>query len=74
MASDSKRVAMGLHRKSSTMVDRFAQEGCKRKSELEISKLPIYLQKLVNNLEFAVKDSDSALMYSTLFQNYVILP
>lgn len=70
LASDLKRVAIGLQRGSLTMADRFAQEVNKRRQQLKIVELPTYLQKLLNNLDIAVKNADTALMFSTLFQNF----
>ena len=72
LASDLKRVALGLQRGSLAMADKFTQEVQRRKQELKISELPMYLQKLLNNLESAIKNADTALMYSTLFQNFSI--
>ena len=71
LASDLKRVALGLHRGSQVMAGRFAQEALKRKSELASAKLPPYIKNLLIQLETATKDPDTALMSSTLFQNYL---
>ncbi|MEK7164109.1 MAG: hypothetical protein AAB768_03140 [Patescibacteria group bacterium] len=70
IASDLKRVAMGLHRGSQTTVDKFTKEVLRRKQELDSPLLESYMQKLVNKLDSAVSNSDDALMLSTLFQNY----
>lgn len=70
IASDLKRVALSLHRGSQTTVDRFTQEVLRRKQEIDISVLEIYMQKLVPKLDSAVCNSDDALMLSTIFQNY----
>ena len=70
IASDLKRVALGLHRGSQTTVDRFTQEVLRRKQEIDNPALESYMQKWVNKLDSAVNNSDDALMFSTIFQNY----
>jgi hypothetical protein len=70
IASDLKRVAMGLHRGSQTTVDRFTQEILRRRQEIDDSLLENYMQKWVSKLDQAVSNSDDALMLSTIFQNY----
>lgn len=78
LASDLKRVALGLQRGSFIMADRFAKEALKRKNEVKIDKVPPYIQKLLNQLKFILKEknkkrkAENALMYSTLFQNYAL--
>jgi hypothetical protein len=69
LASDLKRVAIGKHRGSSKMADRFLQEALKRKDELELKSVATYIKKLLNNIDLNLR-SDDALMYSTLIQNY----
>lgn len=69
MASDLKRVALGLHRGSNEMAQRFLDEALKRKSEVDLKTVAPYMQKLLNKLDASI-DSDDALMYSTLIQNY----
>lgn len=72
---DLKRVALGLHRGSISMAERFMEEALKRKRELDIKSLKPYLQKLIFKMEDSLKHNDNerksedALMYSTLFQN-----
>ena len=70
IASDLKRVAMGLHRGSQTTVDRFTQEILRRRQEIDDSLLENYMQKWVSKLDQAVSNYDDALMLSTIFQNY----
>lgn len=75
LAMDLKRVALGLHRGSTTMAERFKQEVLKREGELKNQKIDDYLKKLLEESRKALQnDSDrvaeDALMYSTLFQNY----
>lgn len=70
LAIDLRRISLGLHRGSLATVSRFTAEVLNRKQEIDVSSLNPYIQKLLTNLDSAVKDSDDALMYSTLFQNY----
>ncbi len=69
LASDLKRVALGLHRGSDGMAQRFLSEAIKRKSEVEIEKVPPYIKEILVHLNHTI-DSDRALMYSTLIENY----
>lgn len=69
LASDLKRVALGRYRGSKVMAGRFMQEALKRKKEVELKKVAPYIQKLLKQLDRDI-DSDDALMYSTLIQNY----
>ncbi len=69
LASDLKRVALGLHRGSSAMADRFLSEALKRKHEIELSKTAPYIQKLLKKIDSNI-NSDDALMISTIIQNY----
>ena len=69
LASDLKRVALGLHRGSNNMANRFLEEALKRKAEVELNKVAPYIQKLLNRLNKNI-DSENALMLSTLIQNY----
>ena len=69
LASDLKRVALGLHRGSNTMAKRFLDEALKRKEEVALEQVAPYIKKLLNYLDEDI-DADTALMYSTLIQNY----
>ncbi len=69
LASDLKRVALGLHRGSNEMAKRFLHESLKRRDEIEMREVAPYIKKLLNNLSQEI-DAESALMYSTLIQNY----
>lgn len=78
LASDSKRVCLGLERGSLGMAKRFAEEALARKSEIDIEKVDVYIAKLLKRMEKDLRSSDDqkkaedALMYSTLFQNYTL--
>lgn len=69
MASDLKRVAMGLHRGSDKMAQRFLEEALKRRDEVEIKIVKPYIRKLLTRLDKDI-DAENALMFSTLIQNY----
>jgi hypothetical protein len=75
LAMDLKRVAMGYHRGSNIMADRFLQEALDRKDEIDTTTIKPYLQNLllkIDNLSLETdqqKKAEDALMYSTLFQN-----
>lgn len=78
LASDLKRVTLGLQRNSYAMVDRFTAEALKRKSELNLQELESYMQTLLVKLEEKLsttdqkKKAEDALLYSILIQNYVL--
>lgn len=78
LAMDLKRVALGYHRRSIIMANRFLQEALKRRSEIDTTTVKPYVKKLLNKLDSlaAEKDTDriaeDALMYSTLFQNAAV--
>lgn len=69
LASDLKRVALGKYRGSNAMADRFLKEALKRKEEVQPGKVAPYINELLRKLNNKI-DSDDALMYSTLIQNY----
>jgi hypothetical protein len=74
LAIDLKRVALGYHRGSNAMAERFLDEAIKRRSELEIAEIKPYLSKFLKNIDNLKKESgqkgaEDALMYSTIFQN-----
>jgi hypothetical protein len=69
LASDLKRVALGMHRGSNQMAKRFLKEAFERKKELKQDETPSYIQNLLNNLD-KNSSADYALMCSTLIQNY----
>lgn len=75
LAMDLKRVALGYHRGSIVMANRFLEEALKRKSEIDTESVKPYIKRLLNKLDslYEEKDKDrvaeDALMYSTLFQN-----
>lgn len=77
LASDLKRITLGLQRKSFTMARRFEQEALKRKAEIDTRDLAPYMQSLLSKLEKTLSNNDQekkaedALLFSILIQNYV---
>lgn len=69
LASDLKRVALGLHRGSNKMAGRFLEESLKRKEELDMNEVAPYLRKFIAKVDKKI-DPEDALMCSTLIQNY----
>lgn len=69
LASDLKRVALGLHRKSNVMAGRFIEEALKRRAEVNVQEVAPYIQLVLKNLKTNI-NADDALMYSTIIQNY----
>jgi ABC-type oligopeptide transport system ATPase subunit len=78
LAMDLKRVAIGYHRGSSKMANRFSEEALKRKEELELSQVKPYLRKFIKAVPKILKQKDKekiaedALMYSVILENYVV--
>lgn len=78
LAMDLKRAALGYYKGSIKMADRFSEEAIKRKNEVDLSNVKPYVGRLLDKMEEALKKSnkkdaaEDLLMYSTLFQNYVI--
>lgn len=76
LAMDLKRVALGLHRGSLNMANRFKEEVLKRARELESQQTSNYLRKLLVGMKSSLaknneRTAEDALMYSILLQNYV---
>lgn len=77
LAMDLKRVALGLHRKSYGMAERFFVEAMRRKEEVNQSELLPYMQKIIERIGLLThlnneQKAEDALMYSTRIQNYVL--
>jgi len=72
---DLKRVAIGYHRNSLIMANRFYEEALKRKNELDMSSLRPYIIRFINRIDVLTNQendavADEALLISTLLQNY----
>lgn len=77
LALDLKRAALGYHRNSDVMADRFLKEAIKRKKEYKKNDLKPYLVKILNKIEDISTlthddKAEYALMYSTLIQNFLL--
>ena len=77
LAMDLKRIALGIHRKSTTMEDRFLLEAMKRKDEVNTQSLLPYMKTIIEQIGLlpkrdAMHRAEDALMYSTRIQNYVL--
>lgn len=76
LVMDLKRVALGLHRGSFKMAERFKEEALNRGKEIEASGIEdLYLNKLIAGSRDTLmstneRAAEDALMYSVLFQNY----
>ena len=75
LAMDLKRVALGYHRGSNKMADKFLEEAMKRKDEIHQNDVKPYIFDLLSKLELLnserdiLKRAEDSLLYSTLFQN-----
>lgn len=76
LSMDLLRVALGLHRGSFVMADRFKQEALKREDELSsVQPESKYLLKILNQLrkilqKVTKEQAEDILMYSILLQNF----
>lgn len=77
LSMDLLRVALGYHKGSIKMGDRFKREALKRCSEIETSQLrPNFarvLAKIFSTLSYSdtSRIAEDSLMYSTICRNYV---
>ena len=78
LAMDLKRVALGLHRRSYGMAERFSEEVKKRNHEVRLDTVKPYMRKVLAKISGVLLETDKnrkaedCLMYSTLLQNYVV--
>lgn len=77
LSMDLNRVALGLHRDSKIMAERFFQEAVERKSEVDLNSVPLYIRKILVNLErqrgsLDKQFAEDALMYSILLENFTL--
>ncbi len=79
IALDLQRVALGYHRGSLTMANRFHKEALKRKEEIDENSVKPYIKKLLGNIEHITLEKDkekvaeNALLYSILLQNAAVV-
>ena len=65
LAMDLKRVAVGNHRKSFGMANRFYEEALKRKNEVDTSTVKDYLRDILENIEKMTLESDMGENFTT---------
>jgi len=70
LAMDLKRVALGLHRGSNKMSERFLKEAVERRKEIDKKDVDLYIRNILKDLD-QNKDAEDLLMYSILLENYV---
>ena len=76
LSMDLMRVALGYHKGSIKMAERFSEEALLRKKEINISKIKPYFVKILNKLPEELSDknhikvAENALMYSVICKNY----
>jgi hypothetical protein len=76
LSMDLLRIALGYHRGSVKMAERFSEEAKKRISEIDQTNIKPYFKKVLNKLPPALNQKDikdiaeDALMYHTLCKNY----
>lgn len=76
LSMDLLRVALGLHRGSPKMAQRFEEEAMERAGEIKKQDLKPYLINILTKVEASFrskpdeKKAEEALMYSTLIRNY----
>ncbi|HRN96343.1 MAG TPA: hypothetical protein PLD54_02770 [Candidatus Levybacteria bacterium] len=79
LSMDLLRVALGLHRGSIKMAERFTQEALARKAETDKENLSLYGRQILAKIERSLNNDDldkkaeDALMYSTIIKNYSTL-
>ncbi len=66
LAMDLKRVALGYHRGSNVMAERFFEEALKRREEIDLTALKPYLLKFLKNMRI-LKDKRKTKQLKTLF-------
>lgn len=75
LAMDLKRVALGYHRGSEKMANRFLEEALRRRDEIQDENVKPYVRNLLSQLGSLSTEKDlnkiaeDSLLYSTLFQN-----
>ena len=76
LSMDLLRVALGYHRGSTKMAERFLEEALKRSSEVDKAEIKPYFVRVLNRIPNALsevnleKRAEDALMYSIICKNY----
>jgi len=70
LAMDLRRAALGYHRGSTKMAERFLEEALKRREQIDAVKLKPYLRKYLMKVDgHSPADAEELLTYSIVFQN-----
>jgi len=74
LALDLRRVAIGYHRGSIKMAERFLKEAIERKQEVDVTTIRPYLKNYLDKIDernngSVQKKAEEFLTYSILFQN-----
>ena len=78
LAMDLKRIALSLHRGSTTVASKFVEEAEKRMNEVDRSRLLPYMRETLKKIQSTLshedmdKKAEDALMYSAIVQNYIV--
>ncbi len=76
LALDLNRVAIGLHRGSNFMAQRFFQEALSRKSEINTKGIPNYIKNILSKLNkkqtLNEQFAEETLVYSILIENFIV--
>lgn len=76
LSMDLMRIAVGYHRGSTKMANRFKEEALKRCSEISIEEVKPFFAKIIKNIKMCLstepqdRTAEDALMYSVLCKNY----
>lgn len=76
LSMDLIRVAIGYHRGSNRMAERFVMEIKKREEGIMVEDIKPYMRKILRSMFLAInntnceKVAEDSLMYSTLIRNY----
>lgn len=76
LSMDLLRVALGYHRGSIKMAERFLTEALKRSSEVNKTEIKPYFVRVLNKIPSIISEDDlgkraeDALMYSVICKNY----
>jgi hypothetical protein len=79
LAMDLKRVALGYHRGSRALANRFFEEALKRRNEIDMVKIKPYVKNILDKIETIRSEkeeqrkAEDALLYSILLQNAAII-
>ncbi|MFH1187110.1 MAG: hypothetical protein V1697_02965 [Candidatus Levyibacteriota bacterium] len=76
LSMDLLRTALGYHKGSNKMAEKFSEEALKRCSEIKKAEVKPYFAEILNKIPITLSDKDlntraeNALMYSIICKNY----